>query len=202
MIEEGPEAGDLVVLAHGAGGGSDSDFMTHVAERMSHGALRVARFNFPYMEAGRRAPDRAPVLEEAFRSVVEQVGEDKPVLVGGKSMGGRIAAQVVAAGLPARGVFFLGYPLHPPGRPDRLRDAPLLALAAPLLFVQGTRDPFCPLPTLHEVLHRVTAPHQVVAIEDGDHSFKVRGSSGRQTEQAWDEAADAVVRWAGSLPAS
>lgn len=199
MLQDGPSDGPALLLAHGAGAGMESDFMAHMAAALGRDGWRVVRFNFPYMESGRRAPDRAHVLEDTFRRLSDAVAPDGSAIVGGKSLGGRIAGQAVAGGMPARGVFFLGYPLHPPGRPEKMRDAPLLAMRSPMLFVQGTRDSFCPLPLLYKVLKRAAAPHDVVEIADGDHSLKVRRSSGRATSAAWDEAASAVSGWGRKL---
>jgi predicted alpha/beta-hydrolase family hydrolase len=114
-------------------------------------------------------------------------------------MGGRIASYVGTT-TDVSGLVFLGYPLHPPGRPDRMRDAHLAEVRAPMLFVEGTRDPFCPLDTLETVRARLPRSSLVV-IEDGDHSFKVRKSSGRSTRDAWDEAVDAVASWVNQLSA-
>ena len=194
---DGPDAADvLLVLAHGAGAPLDSDFMRVVAQAIGDGGMRVCRFNFVYMEQRKKAPDRQPVLEETYTAVLDQVrGRHKSVVVGGKSLGGRIASLIVAGGTNADGLVFLGYPLHPPGRPDRIRKEHLTDITVPMLFVEGTRDPFCPLDTLEEVRGELTAPTELVVIDDGDHSLKVRKSSGRSTEQAWLEAADAVTAW-------
>lgn len=192
--EPGSPAGTLV-LAPGAGGGMRSDFMTKAATGIAQDGWRVVRFEFPYSAAGRKAPDRPPVLEGAFGAVVAEVAEiEGPLVIGGKSMGGRIASQVVAGGLSVDGLVFLGYPLHPPGRPERIRDAHLYDLATPMLFVEGTRDPFCPLDTLGRVRERL-ATSELAVIEDGDHSFKVRKSSGRTTDEAWGEVVERVVAW-------
>ena len=110
-------------------------------------------------------------------------------------MGGRIASHVSASGEPLDGLVFLGYPLHPPGRPERIRDAHLPDVKAPMLFVEGTRDPFCPLETLDAVLERLDTPTEVAVIEDGDHSFKVRKSSGRTSKEALTEVVEAVAGW-------
>lgn len=115
-------------------------------------------------------------------------------------MGGRISSHVVSAGLKVDGLVFLGYPLHPPGRPDRVRDQHLYSIDSPMLFVQGTRDPFCPLNTLDNVRSKIPAPTEVAVIDDGDHSFKVRKSSGRSTMDAWTEAVGAVTNWTAKLP--
>jgi uncharacterized protein len=194
---DGPrDAPCLVILAHGAGAGMDHPFMSRVAAGIAAKGIRVVRFNFPYREAGRKAPDRAAVLESTFRAVVdEELPGHETVILGGKSMGGRIASHLVAQGTPAAGLLFLGYPLHPPGRPDRLRAAHLLEITTPMLFVEGTRDPFCPLETLEDVRASIAAETAVAVIEDGDHSFKVRKSSGRDTAAAWDEVVEVCSGW-------
>ena len=194
---DGPEkAPVLLVLAPGAGAPLTADFMVEIARMVAAEGVRVCRFNFVYQEVGRRAPDRQPVLEETYRAVLDAVrqGSDR-VVIGGKSLGGRIASMIAAAGAPADGLVLLGYPLHPPGRPERIRKAHLPDISVPVLFVEGTRDPFCPLDTLEEVRRELTAPNEVAVIDDGDHSFKVRKTSGRSTQEAWAEAAAAVVDW-------
>lgn len=194
---DGPEEAPVTVaLAHGAGAGMDSDFMRSMAAAVSAGGARVCRFNFAYMELGKKAPDRQSVLEDTYRAVVEELRPRADTLViGGKSLGGRIASMVASQGVPVDGLVFLGYPLHPPGRPERIRKAHLPDIKVPMLFVEGTRDPFCPLETLEEVRAELTAPNAVAVIDDGDHSLKVRKSSGRSTEEAWAEAATAVTEW-------
>jgi uncharacterized protein len=196
---DGPDDGRAVlVLAPGAGGGFDGPFMRKVALGLARQHLKICRFNFAYTEQGRRSPDRQPVLEQTYKEVIRSLGRfigDGPLFLGGKSMGGRIASHIVAEGEPAAGLIFLGYPLHPPGRPDRIRDAHLSAIQVPMLFVEGTRDPFCPLPTLERAIGKLEAPTKVAIIEDGDHSFKVPKTSGRSTEAAWEEVIAAVAAW-------
>jgi len=175
----------------------ESTFMSSVAPGLGGEGFGVWRFNFLYQERGRKSPDRAPVLEETYRSVIDEVrGRGAGTLVaGGKSMGGRIASQVAASGAPVDGLVFHGYPLHPPGRPERMRDAHLHDIAVPMLFVEGTRDPFCPLETLEKVRAGLTAPTEVAVIDGGDHSFKARKSSGRTTEQAWGLVVQMTADW-------
>lgn len=194
---DGPRDASLViVLAHGAGAGMNSDFMATVASALGSDGFRVCRFNFLYTELGKKAPDRQPVLEETYNSVLESVrSEHDKVVLGGKSLGGRIASMIAAQGAQVDGLVFLGYPLHPPGRPERIRKAHLPDIKAPMLFVEGTRDPFCPLDTLDTVLSELSAPAEVAIVDDGDHSLKVRKSSGRSTAEAWAEAAAAVTDW-------
>ncbi|MDQ3964012.1 MAG: alpha/beta fold hydrolase [Actinomycetota bacterium] len=185
-----------IVLGHGAGAPLGSDYMAFFATELAGRGYCVVRFNFRYMEAGRKAPDKQPVLIETFRAVVDETTSDaEQVVVGGKSMGGRIASHAVAEGMDVDGLVFLGYPLHPPGRPERIRDAHLHDVQAPMLFVEGTRDPFCPLETLEKVRAGLNAETEILVIEDGDHSLKVRKSSGRDTRAAWAEAVDGVDGW-------
>lgn len=199
LLSDGPGDGRaVVVLAHGAGAGMRSDFMTFMAGGLADAGLLCLRFEFPYMQAGRKAPDKGPVLESAFTEIAghaRALAGDRPLVLGGKSMGGRIASQAVAAGAPADGLVFHGYPLHPPGRPERLRTTHWADVKVPMLFVEGTRDPFCPLDTLRRVLDETGVAADLVAIDDGDHSFKVRKSSGRATPDAWREAVDHTVHW-------
>lgn len=174
--------------------------MAFFATELAGLGYRVARFNFLYMEAGRKAPDKQPLLVETFRAVVDHLqGDATHVIVGGKSMGGRIASHAVAEGMAADGLVFLGYPLHPPGRPERIRDADLHDIKSPMLFVEGTRDPFCPLETLEKVRGSLPSKTEVHVVDDGDHSLKVRKSSGRDTRAAWTEAVGAIDAWIRGL---
>ncbi len=178
--------GPAIVLAHGAGAPMDSPFMNVVAAGLAAGGLRVARFEFPYMrrrrETGeRRPPDREPALRAAWLEAIAALGGGERLVIGGKSLGGRMAS-LVADEAGARGLVCLGYPFHPPGQPDRLRTAHLRDLRTPTLIVQGTRDPFG---TREEVAGYDLSPAiRVVWLEDGDHSFKPRVSSGTNGEGA------------------
>lgn len=202
VLSDGPSDGRaVVVLAHGAGAGMTNDFMAAMASGLAGHGLLCLRFEFLYMAAGRKSPDRASVLEDTYRAVAEHaatVAAGRPLILGGKSMGGRIASQAVAAGAPADGLVFHGYPLHPPGRPDRQRSAHLPSIGIPMLFVEGTRDPFCPLDTLRTVIASEKLDADLFVIEDGDHSFKVRKSSGRSTQEAWAEVVTRTAEWIDS----
>lgn len=175
----------------------DSDFMAFFARSLAGGSRAVARFNFPYMEQRRRSPGSAKASEEAFVDVAEHLRDSLSpdrLFIGGKSYGGRMASHIVATGTDVAGLVFLGYPLHAPGRPESIRDSHLYAIEAPMLFVEGTRDPFCPLPTLDKVIAKLPRA-ELVVVDDGDHSLKVRKSSGRDTETAWSEAGAAIAEW-------
>jgi predicted alpha/beta-hydrolase family hydrolase len=199
VLVDGPsDASVVVALAHGAGADMGSEFMSLVATGIAAQGFLVVRFNFPYAQAGRRSPDKQPVLENAWRTVlarIEAASEGRPIVAGGKSLGGRIASHVAASGAPIQGLVFLGYPLHPPGKPERMRAEHLASIGVPMLFVEGTRDPFCPLPTLERVIASLDANVDVKVVDDGDHSFRVRASSGRSTQAAWEAIPPAVAAW-------
>lgn len=199
FLFDGPEPGPdvpTIVLAHGAGAPMDSGFMNIVARGLAAEGIRVARFEFPYMRARReggknRPPDREPVLRDAWLNAIGELGGGERLVIGGKSMGGRFAS-MVADEAGVRGLVCLGYPFHPPGRPESLRVKHLETLKTPALIVQGTRDTFG---TREEVEGYALSPAiRVVWMEDGDHSFKPRASSGR-TEAG--NAAAAVEAMAG-----
>jgi hypothetical protein len=163
--------------------------------------LRVARFEFPYMAARRkdgrrRPPDRQPVLLATWRSVVDALGGGRALVVGGKSLGGRMAS-LVADEVGARGLVCLGYPFHPPGRPERLRTAHLATLRTPTLIVQGSRDPFG---TPDEVArYRLSPTIEIRWIEDGDHSLAPRRGSSRTRAENLDEAGEALAGFVARL---
>ncbi len=168
----------------------DSPFMNRVAQGLAARGLRVARFEFPYMRArragGRRgAPDRQPVLREAWLSVIERLGGGPRLVIGGKSLGGRIAS-LVADEVEARGLLCLGYPFHPPGKPEQLRTKHLENLQTPTLIVQGTRDSFGSPEDVAS--YKLSNSIRVHWISDGDHSFKPRARSARTEAQNLEEA--------------
>jgi hypothetical protein len=197
----GAAGASTVVLAHGAGAPMDTPFMNAMAAGLAAGGVRVVRFEFPYMrrrrETGeRRPPDREPALRAAWLAVIAELGGGPGLVIGGKSMGGRMAS-LVADEAGARGLVCLGYPFHPPGQLDRLRTAHLGALRTPALIVQGTRDPFG---TPEEVAGYPLAPAiEVVWMADGDHSFKPRAASGRTEGQNLAAAVAAVLGFVGRL---
>jgi predicted alpha/beta-hydrolase family hydrolase len=167
-----------LVVGHGAGAGMDHPFMAGFTRAMNDEGIATLRFNFPYIENGRRAPDPAAFLEEAWRAAFATASgraKDEPVWAGGKSLGGRIASMAVAEGMPAAGLVFLGYPLHAPGKPERIRDEHLYRIEVPMLFLEGTRDPFATPELLQRVIAKLGERASLVPIEGGDHSFNVRG---------------------------
>lgn len=188
-----------VVLGHGAGADMTNAFVSSMHAGLAREGFVAVKFNFPYTEARRRAPDPRPVLQRCYRAVVDAVLADRRlappwVAIGGKSLGGRIASYVAAGGAPVRGLLFLGYPLHPAGRPEQLRADHLPGIALPMLFVQGTRDALCDLERLRPVLTGL--PRATLhTIEGGDHSFRVPRRSGRTDAEVWQEIIEVAARW-------
>ncbi len=164
-----------VVVAHGAGSGMDHPFLVGFTRACNALGVATLRFNFPYIEAGRRSPDSAPVAVSAWRAAFEVAvarSGAAPVWASGKSFGGRMASMAVAEGMPAAGLVFLGYPLHAPAKPDQIRAEHLGKIQVPMLFLQGTKDPFARLDRLEPVLRSLGARARYVAIEGGGHSLE------------------------------
>lgn len=203
MLFDGPSSdARTIVLAHGAGAPMDSPFMDIIAGGLAGCGLRVVRFEFPYMQrrrkdGKRRAPDSQAVLRDAWLAVIGRLGDAGSVVIGGKSLGGRVAS-MIADEKGVRGLVCLGYPFHPPGRPDRLRVAHLEQLRTPALFVQGTRDA---LGNRDEIAaYRLSQSVRIEFLEDGDHSFKPRVRTGRTHEQNLEQAVAAVAAFVDGLP--
>jgi predicted alpha/beta-hydrolase family hydrolase len=194
--------GATVVLGHGAGAGQLSSFMVRFAAGLASRGLDVLTFNFLYAEERRRAPDRADKLEACYRAAIATARGDEALsgnltYIGGKSMGGRIASHV-AAGEGAEslsGLIFLGYPLHPPGKPDQLRAAHLAKIRAPMLFIQGARDPFGAPDELRPILDRLPARVTLHVVESGDHSLAPPKKGGRSVDDVYNEVQDAIAAW-------
>ncbi len=192
MLLDGPaSAGTVLILGHGAGAPMDSPFMNFFANALAGPELRVARFEFPYMAkrrlTGKRClPDRPQILESTWREAIETCA-GKTLVIGGKSLGGRIAS-VVADTSRVAGLICLGYPFHPIGKPEKLRTAHLKSLQTPTLILQGNRDPFGNLDEVSN--YQLSRRIQIRWLEDGDHSFKPRKSSGRTEAENWQEAAN------------
>lgn len=205
LIDGPGDAPATVVLAHGAGAMMDTPFMEAMASGLAAAGLRVVRFEFPYMakrrdDGKRRGPDRKPVLLEAWRDVVTALGPAERLIVGGKSMGGRIASELAAceaAELGISGVACLGYPFHPAGKPEKLRTEHLRAFPVPLLIVQGERDA---LGTRADVEgYDLDKAIEFVWLPDGDHSFKPRKKSGHTEAENLAAAIDAVAAFAKAV---
>ncbi len=202
LLFDGPRDAPLTVaLAHGAGALMDSPFMAAFAEGLAHAGYRAARFEFPYMAARRQTgikkpPDRAPVLLQAWLDVIETLGPSN-LVIGGKSMGGRIAS-MVADEAGVKGLVCLGYPFHGPGRPmNPERLAHLESLKTPALFCQGTRDT---LGSAEDVeTYRLSGAIALHWLEDGDHGFKPRKASGLTEADNWRNAIAAIVQFLGRL---
>lgn len=202
FLFDGPENPPVTLaLAHGAGAPMDSPFMQAIAKGVAARGFRVARFEFPYMAARRdggrkKPPDRTDVLLAAWRDAFATLCGGKPVAIGGKSLGGRMAS-MIADGIGAAGLVCLGYPFHPPGRTDKPRVGHLAALRTPTLILQGERDPFG---TPGEVAAYALSPAIGVGwIADGDHSFKPRKASGRTEAENWADAADRIAVFLAGL---
>ncbi|KYF49770.1 hypothetical protein BE08_01700 [Sorangium cellulosum] len=190
-------SGVAVVLGHGAGGDMHAPLLVDVARGLAGRGHTVLRFNFPYKELGRKAPDRRETLEMAYEAAIARLRKDRPerLVIGGKSMGGRIASLLAARAVPCDGLVFLGYPLHPAGKRDALRDEHLPAIKAPMLFLQGTRDPLCDLDLLRPALKRLGRRARLHVVEGGDHSLEVLKSSGRTRESVLAEILAAIDGW-------
>ena len=198
LLTVGPaDAETTLILAHGAGAPMDSPFMDAIAARIAGKGHRVVRFEFDYMAERRtsgrkRPPERAPALLEQWRAVIEQLGGPSGVVIGGKSMGGRMAS-MIAAEIDVLGCLCLGYPFHPPGKPDKLRTEHFADLRCPTLIVQGTRDPF----GTREEVSALALPDRLRVdwVEDGNHDLAPRKASGSTVDQALDFAAEAADRY-------
>ncbi|MEP9399010.1 alpha/beta family hydrolase [Mesorhizobium sp. KR2-14] len=202
LIDGADGAFATILLAHGAGAPMDSPAMDAAARALANAGFRVARFEFSYMAArrqgGRKPPPRAELLQGEYREAVRELGASGPLIIGGKSMGGRVAS-MVADGLHASGsivgLLCLGYPFHPPAKPEQLRTAHLAELKAPTLICQGTRDPFG---TPEDVMsYDLSGQIEILWLEDGDHDLKPRKKvSGFSAEDHLATVARTAEAWA------
>jgi predicted alpha/beta-hydrolase family hydrolase len=197
LLTDGPAHGPVtIVLAHGAGAGMDHEFMTFFAEGLADAGLRVVRFEFPYMAERRRTgkrrpPNREPVLRETWHNVINAL-DAETLIIGGKSMGGRIASLIADEVQPAA-LVCLGYPFHPTGKPDRLRTEHLAEIQTPTLILQGERDA---LGNRDEVAgYQLSESIKIHWLPDGDHSFKPRKKSGRTQQENRNEAISAIIEF-------
>ena len=196
---EGESARWLFVYAPGAGSNVHDPFGAHACHRLAAEGFSSVRFQFPYTEDGRRRPDRTSVLEETWRRVIDAVrAPGLRLVIGGRSMGGRIASHVVAQGVEVDALALFAYPLRPPWRPEQLRDGHLADISVPTLFCSGTRDAFAAPEELRAASSRVV-DSSVHLLGGADHGFSVLKSSGRTRADAWDEAIDAMLEWLRDL---
>jgi predicted alpha/beta-hydrolase family hydrolase len=192
------------VFAHGAGAGMAHPFMETVATGLRDRGIATLRYQFPYMEKGSKRPDAPAVAHAAVRAAVAEAARrcpGLPLIAGGKSFGGRMTSQAQAiAPLPGvRGLAFLGFPLHPPGKPSTSRAAHLSDIKIPMLFLQGTRDDFAEMTLLEPVLKDLEVLASLHVVQEGDHSLHVPARSGRNDREAMNEVLDALSAWVGGL---
>jgi uncharacterized protein len=196
-----PDAHCLYLLAHGAGAGMRHAFLEQMAARLAGRGVATLRYQFPYVEAGRKRPDPPAELERTVRAAAAEAvrrAPDLPLVAGGKSMGGRMTSQAQAAApLPGvRALVFIGFPLHPAGKPSVTRAEHLSRVQLPMLFLQGTRDELADLALLEPVLRPIGERAELVIIDGADHSFRVPVSSGRRADDVMGELAAAVAGFA------
>ncbi len=188
-----------LVIAPGAGGPMYSPFITYFHLALARKGFLTVKFNFPYLEARRKFPDKPDVLKASYSRIVQEARSSphrpERMIIGGKSMGGRIASMAAADGLNVDGLFFLGYPLHAPGRTDKLRDEHLYKISKPMLFVSGTNDAFASRPLLEKVVGRIGPNARIHWVEGGDHSFKTPSGKG-DTAKAYEEVASLLANFA------
>jgi len=204
LLVRPPDVRFLYVLAHGAGAGMRHPFLERAAQAFAASGIATYRYEFPYMRKGQHRPDPPAVAEAAVREAVQaaaRAAPGLPLLAGGKSFGGRMTSQAQAAQpLPGvRGLVFLGFPLHPPGRPGSSRAEHLSAVQVPMLFLQGTRDEFASLELLRPVVNGLKNRATLHLVDEGDHSFKVPKRTGKTEADVMNELAGAITQWATGL---
>lgn len=200
LLARPTDAWMLCVVAHGAGAGMRHTFLESIAKSLAAEGVATFRYQFPYMEVGRRRPDPPHLLEATVRSAVETAAESAPglpIIAGGKSLGGRMTSQAAASAPLAgvKGLAFLGFPLHAPGNPGDSRAEHLYTVRLPMLFLQGTRDSFAHRDLLRPLCERLGSWARLHLVEGGDHSFKVPKRSGRDQPQVIAELVDAIASW-------
>ena len=195
--------GVVFVCAHGAGGSKDDRGLIATSAVLRERGIGVVRFNFLYKEKKSRRPDPMPLLEETVADVVAETRRElrpKVLLIGGRSMGGRAASMLAAKGFDCDGLVLLAYPLHPAGKPEKLRDAHLPSIEVPVICFNGTRDPLMTRDLMERALKGVTTQWEMHWIEGADHSFHVLKSSGRTDAQVLDDIGDSLEQWVRRLP--
>ncbi|MGH8972424.1 MAG: alpha/beta hydrolase family protein [Acidimicrobiia bacterium] len=196
-----------VLLAHGAGSDRNAAALVAVDGRLAAAGIPSLRFDYPYRQAGRKAPDRAPVLEQATREAAAQLAKEtelppERLVLGGRSMGGRYCSMVAGHAtdpVPALGLVLLGYPLHPAGKPEQLRSEHFPRLSMPVLFVSGDRDALAPRPSLEEAATAIPGPVTFHWLPAADHGYRAPRSSGRSPAEILDEVAEVTAAWVAAL---
>jgi predicted alpha/beta-hydrolase family hydrolase len=202
LVQATPEAQACFVMAHGAGAGMTHPFMTAIANGLAERGIATVRYQFPYMEAGSKRPDSPKIAHATVRAAIVEASKLLPnvaLFAGGKSFGGRMSSQAQAAEvLPGvRGLIFLGFPLHPPGKPSQERAEHLAEVQIPMLFLQGTRDDFAGLELITEVCERLGKSATLKLFQDADHSFHVPARTGRKDSDVRSELLDTITSWIG-----
>ena len=190
----------ILIIAHGAGNDMQSAFISYLHKTIASAGIMTVKFNFPYKELGRKAPDRPPLLEATWQAVIDAVLNEtgcrpKQVFLSGKSMGGRYASMIAAQRSGLGGLIVYGYPLHAPGKQDKLRVEHLASITCPMLIFQGTRDSLCKIDVFQPILAELPAPPELHIIEGGDHSFKVLKKLTRTASEVWKEIAEQSIEW-------
>jgi predicted alpha/beta-hydrolase family hydrolase len=202
FVVEG-EGEQLIVLAHGAGANMNGKLLVRLKDTLVGQGLKVARFNFLYKQQGKSLPDRMPKLMDTYQTVVEHLRreyEPRILVCGGHSMGGRTASMLAADGFAMDGLLMFAYPLHPAGKPDKLRDEHLPKIAMPALCINGTQDELCTVELMENVLPRLQPTWTMHWIDQADHSLHVPKSSGRNDTAVLAEIGDLVETWTKALP--
>lgn len=206
LVETGDARADVVfICAHGAGGSMDDSSMRALSKELRERDVNLVRFNFLYSEKGTKRPDRMPKVIECYAAVVQRVRKElspRVVVLGGRSMGGRAASMMAAAGFACDALVLYAYPLHPAGEPEKLRDAHLPSIAVPTLCFNGTRDDLCTRSLMEGALHTLHAPWQQVWLDDADHSFHVLKSSGTTDAKVLASVADTTREFIATVQAS
>ncbi len=204
LLQVPPRALACYVMAHGAGAGMTHPFMTSFANDLAERGIATLRYQFPYMERGSKRPDSPKLAQATVRAAVTEASRLVPELAlfaGGKSFGGRMSSQAQAAAPLAgvRGLVFVGFPLHPPGKPGHERGAHLFDVRIPMLFLQGTRDEFAELSLLRALAKKLGAQATLTLFDDADHSFHVPARTGKKDAQIRAEVADSLAAWTVEL---
>ncbi len=207
LLDSAADVEACYVFAHGAGAGMEHAFMAAIARGLAQRGIAALRFQFPYMARGSRRPDPPKVAQDSVRAAVHEAAKrlpGVPLFAGGKSYGGRMTSQAQAAGPLAgvRGIVFVGFPLHPAGKPSVERAGHLAEVRVPMLFLQGTRDTLADLALMQETTVRLGSRATLHVVEGGDHSFHVLARSGRNDAEVRKELLDTMAGWMKSRLAS